>query len=297
MVDFDEWVAARGDALFRLAYLLTGNRADAGDVVHDALARALPRWSRVRESEDPDAYVWRSVVTSLTSRWQRHRRGRAPVAEVRLGPSADPDVAEQDRVWRACLALPAEQRVAIVLRHHEHRDDADIAERSGVGVGTVQTRVSHALAALRAALDDDADSRLAPALAGVAERSPHPGDLAAGARARLRRRRRTTATVVATALAVVAIPVGLTATGADRARPDRHETHDEHVPADWRAESWHDLTLWVPPSWSWGTGTDWCARDESAVTATPVVSRPDNPERDLCCAPSYCFVVHFFAPS
>ena len=44
MVDFDEWVAARGEALLRLAYVLTGNRADAEDVVQDALSRALPRW-------------------------------------------------------------------------------------------------------------------------------------------------------------------------------------------------------------------------------------------------------------
>ena len=42
VVDFDDWVAARGDALFRLAYVLTGNRADAEDVVQDALSRALP---------------------------------------------------------------------------------------------------------------------------------------------------------------------------------------------------------------------------------------------------------------
>ncbi len=36
---FDDWVAARGPALLRLAYVLTGNAADAEDVVQDALSR------------------------------------------------------------------------------------------------------------------------------------------------------------------------------------------------------------------------------------------------------------------
>src|SRR5215217_1556433 len=45
--DFDSWVAARGPALLRLAYVLTGNAADAEDVVQDALSRALPRWDRI----------------------------------------------------------------------------------------------------------------------------------------------------------------------------------------------------------------------------------------------------------
>lgn len=140
------------------------------------------------------------------------------------------------------------------------------------------------------------ETRLADSLAGVGERSPHPGDLAAGARDRLRRRRRTTATVVAAAAAVVAIPVGLTVVGAGEG-PDRRETTvSDPVPGNWRVETWHDLTLRVPPEWGWGAGTDWCAHDESADTATPVVSRPEQPARTLGCAPSWGYGVHFFEP-
>lgn len=74
MPDFDEWVAARGDSLMRLAYVLTGNRADAEDVVQDALSRALPRWERIRVVEDPDAYMRRMVINAHTSWWRRFRR-------------------------------------------------------------------------------------------------------------------------------------------------------------------------------------------------------------------------------
>ena len=81
--DFDGWVAARGPALLRLAYTLTGNTADAEDVVQEALARALPRWGRISRVDDVDAYVRRMVVNAHTSWWRRFRRRESPVAEVR----------------------------------------------------------------------------------------------------------------------------------------------------------------------------------------------------------------------
>lgn len=153
VVDFDEWVAARGDRLFRLAYVLTGNRADAEDVVQDALSRALPRWSRIVEADDPDAYVRRMVVNAHISRWRTWRRRESPVAEVRLGVTTEPDVEEHDRVWRACLALPPDQRVAVVLRYYERCDYFEIADLVGVREGTVRSRVSRGLATLRDTLD------------------------------------------------------------------------------------------------------------------------------------------------
>ena len=115
--DFDGWVAVRGPALLKLAYTLTGNRPDAEDVVQEALARALPRWERISQVEDVDAYVRRMVVNAHTSWWRRFRRRESPVGEVRdeavpggldgldhrLGPGA--------ALWRACQALPEDAQV------------------------------------------------------------------------------------------------------------------------------------------------------------------------------------------
>ena len=156
VVDFDEWVAARGDALLRFAFVLTGNRADAEDAVQDALSRALPRWDRIRQADDPDAYVRRMVVNAHTSWWRRFRRRESPVEEVRLGTSRPPDVEGHDRLWRACLALPEDQRVAVVLRYYEQREYAEIAALTGVREGSVRSRVSRGLAALREEMGDDA---------------------------------------------------------------------------------------------------------------------------------------------
>jgi len=152
--DFDAWVAARGPSLLRLAYVLTGNRSDAEDVVQDALSRALPRWSRISTVEDPDAYVRRMVLNAHTSRWRRFRRREHPVADpVTVGEVAGPGDGlqpdERRRIWLACQALPEAQRTAVVLRYYEQLEYAEIAALTGVREGSVRSRVSRALAALR----------------------------------------------------------------------------------------------------------------------------------------------------
>ena len=155
--DFDSWVAARGPALLRLAYTLTGNAADAEDVVQDALARALPRWDRIGRVEDVDAYVRRMVVNAHTSWWRRWRRRESPVEQVADGAVADDRGVEPDetrRLWLACRALPADQRTAVVLRYYEQLEYAEIAALTGVREGTVRSRVSRGLAVLRVELGE-----------------------------------------------------------------------------------------------------------------------------------------------
>src|SRR5215203_5040185 len=153
--EFDEWVAARGPGLLRLAYVLTGNRADAEDAVQDALARALPRWEHIRAVGDPDAYVRRMVVNAHTSWWRRFRRRETPVAEAFASDvPPTPGAEDRDRVWAACLALPEAQRVAVVLRYYEQLEYAEIAALTGVAQGSVRSRVSRGLAALREALGE-----------------------------------------------------------------------------------------------------------------------------------------------
>jgi RNA polymerase sigma-70 factor (sigma-E family) len=152
---FDDWVAARGPALLRLAYTLTGGASDAEDVVQDALSRALPRWDRISRVDDVDAYVRRMVVNAHTSRWRAWRRRVSPVAEVadtvvpdRSGPEPD----ERRAIWAACRALPETQRTAVVLRYYEQLEYSEIAALTGVREGSVRSRVSRGLAALRTEL-------------------------------------------------------------------------------------------------------------------------------------------------
>jgi RNA polymerase sigma-70 factor (sigma-E family) len=168
--DFAEWVAARGPGLLRLAYVLTGNAYDAEEIVQDALARALPRWSRIASVEDPDAYVRRMVINARTSWWRRFRRRETPVAvpldsvagdsgagdgDVGDGPGID--VVERERLWRACQRLPEVQRTAVVLRYYEQWEYAEIAAATGVREGSVRSRVSRGIGTLRADLGEPED--------------------------------------------------------------------------------------------------------------------------------------------
>lgn len=156
--DFDAWVASRGPALLRLAYVLTGSSADAEDAVQEALSRALPRWSRISSVDNPDAYVRRMVVNAHTSWWRKFRRREVSVAEARSSATvAPPDPGEHDRVWAACLALPEAQRTAVVLRYYEQLEYAEIAGLTGVREGSVRSRVSRGLAALREELGKGQD--------------------------------------------------------------------------------------------------------------------------------------------
>jgi RNA polymerase sigma-70 factor (sigma-E family) len=158
---FDGWVAVRGPALLRLAYTLTGNTADAEDVVQEALARALPRWGRISAVDDVDAYVRRMVVNAHTSWWRRFRRREHPVAELRDRPvpggldELDQRLGQHASLWRACQALPEPQRTAIVLRYYEQLEYAEIADLTGVREGSVRSRVSRGLAVLRTSMGDD----------------------------------------------------------------------------------------------------------------------------------------------
>jgi len=73
---FEEYVAARRTALLRTAYLLTGQHADAEDLVQMALVKAVPHWRRI--SDDPEPYVRRILAREATNRWRRRHATRAP---------------------------------------------------------------------------------------------------------------------------------------------------------------------------------------------------------------------------
>jgi DNA-directed RNA polymerase specialized sigma24 family protein len=61
---FDEFVQARAGSLFRTAYLLTGNRPDAEDVLQTSLVKLYVAWSRATAAGSLEAYARRVVVNT-----------------------------------------------------------------------------------------------------------------------------------------------------------------------------------------------------------------------------------------
>jgi RNA polymerase sigma-70 factor (sigma-E family) len=155
-MDFEDYVAARGRALERYAFVLSGDAETAQDLVQTALLRAYRHWRRVAAAEHPDAYVRRIVTTSYLD-WRRRRgSGDEPVGEV---PDADSGadladaVVRRDELRRALGTLTPQQRAVLVLRHYEGYDDAAIAAVLNCGEGTVRTHASRGAERLRRALN------------------------------------------------------------------------------------------------------------------------------------------------
>ncbi|MBV9292030.1 MAG: SigE family RNA polymerase sigma factor [Frankiales bacterium] len=149
-VPFADFVAARGQALQRTAYLLTGDWAAAEDLLQSALARAYPRWERI-ERDNPEAYLRRILVNTWSSWWRRKWRGERPTEELPESTGPDPyvDADRRDAVRQALARLPHKQRAVVVLRFHEDMTETQVAELLGISVGTVKSQTAKALGKLR----------------------------------------------------------------------------------------------------------------------------------------------------
>lgn len=151
---FEDFVAARGQALWRSAWLLVGDAALAEDLVQIALTKAWPRYARiVRQGGSFEAYVRRILITTYISWWRRRWRTEESRAELPegdrmvVGESQQADL-RQD-LLRALAGLPRRQRAVLVLRFFEDLTERETAERLGCSIGTVKTHQSRALRALR----------------------------------------------------------------------------------------------------------------------------------------------------
>ncbi len=150
--DFRSYVTGRSASLLRTAYLLTGNRADAEDLLQTALAKTYLSWDRIREREAVDGYVRRVMVNTQTSWWRRRKVDEHPtdsLPDSGCGRDATADLDLHDALWTALSQLPKRQRAMVVLRYYEDLSEAETAQVMGVSVGTVKSTTSRALAKLR----------------------------------------------------------------------------------------------------------------------------------------------------
>jgi DNA-directed RNA polymerase specialized sigma24 family protein len=95
VTDFDDFVIARGPALVRFAYLLTGNPHQAEDMVQEALARSHPHWSKVDQYQVPEAYVRKAVLRMYLSWRRRLSSTEVVVADVPESAASGADHADR----------------------------------------------------------------------------------------------------------------------------------------------------------------------------------------------------------
>jgi RNA polymerase sigma-70 factor (sigma-E family) len=151
---FEAFVREHTPTLYRTAFLLTGNRYEAEELLQDTLARLYPKWERVMAADKPIAYVQRSVGNRAVSRW------RAPDARVESrwelperwdGSDVGETVAVSRTVWQLLGTLSAKQRAALVLRYFYDLPEGDVAAALSCRPTSVRSLVSRGIAAMRTA--------------------------------------------------------------------------------------------------------------------------------------------------
>lgn len=154
--DFADFVTARGAALWRSAWLLTGDTHKAEDLVQTALAKAWPHWGRVTRDGSGEPYVRKVLYTTYVTWWRRRWNAEQPTAELpEAAPEGSPPGGGSELaglrldVAAALSRLPRGQRAVVVLRYFEDRTEIETARLLGVSVGTVKSQTARALAALR----------------------------------------------------------------------------------------------------------------------------------------------------
>ncbi len=158
---WDAFVRQHTSRVFRLAYRLTGNRADAEDITQEVFVRAL----RSSPTEPRTQAGWFHRVTTNLFVDMLRRRGRVRSTSLDERPwayesgdeSTDPATVALSEVLDADLqaaldALPEAYREAVVLYDVQGYSYAEIATIVGAKPGTVRSRIHRGRGQLRAAL-------------------------------------------------------------------------------------------------------------------------------------------------
>jgi DNA-directed RNA polymerase specialized sigma24 family protein len=128
--------------MVRLAWLMTGSRELAEDVVQDAFVQVNLRWSTI---DTPVAYLRVAVVNGTRAHARRVSRVLAVPGEP-VRPVLPPDL---DETWQLLTQLSARQREALVLRFYADLSFEQIASALQCRLGTAKSLVHRGLARLR----------------------------------------------------------------------------------------------------------------------------------------------------
>src|SRR5207253_2256580 len=157
---FASLAVAVGDRLHAVAYRILRDTDLAEDATQQAL---LNVWQDLPQLRDPacfDAWSYRLLVRAC---YAEGRRTRQWSPNLRLLPADEParaddlgSVVDRDQLERGFRRLSIDHRAVVVLHHYLDMPLEAVAETLGIPLGTVRSRLLHAMRGLRAALDADA---------------------------------------------------------------------------------------------------------------------------------------------
>jgi RNA polymerase sigma-70 factor (ECF subfamily) len=142
------------------------------DLAEDATQQALVAvWRDLPQLRDParfDAWSYRLLVRAC---YAEGRRSRAWSPNLRILPADEPSVSggldeviHRDQLETAIRRLSVDHRTVLVLHHYADIPLERVAQILEIPLGTVNSRLHHAMRAMRAALDADARPATAEAI-------------------------------------------------------------------------------------------------------------------------------------
>ena len=137
-----------------LATLLTGDRAIAEDIAHDAFLRVTGHFRDLRDPGAFGPYLRTTVVNMCRARVRRLERERILLRSQTRPEALDPDTSAEDRdqLWGVIKALPYRQRAALVLRYWEDLSEEQIGQILRCSPRAVNALLSRAKATLRSGI-------------------------------------------------------------------------------------------------------------------------------------------------
>ena len=153
-----EIMAQHLPAIYRMAWTLTGNEADAQDLAHDTMVAALTSLSTFRAESQMSTWLM-SILINRHRTWRRshaiHSRLQPKVEAARPGPADDAADPEQLAALHAALdRLDADERELIALSFYQGLDSSEIGAILQRPAGTVRSRLHDVREKLRALLSE-----------------------------------------------------------------------------------------------------------------------------------------------
>jgi len=156
-VEFTLWLRENQKAFLRAAKVICFDTQNAEDVLQEALADVFKRWSKIREHENPEAYLMRVMVSKhadMRRRWLRRQQEKETswdLAEnIRDLVDQTDDVTQRLLVQAALKSLSAAQRAVLVLIYEHGMVLREVADTLQIPMGTAASHLARGKAAVAA---------------------------------------------------------------------------------------------------------------------------------------------------
>jgi RNA polymerase sigma factor (sigma-70 family) len=159
-VEFTIWLRENQRSFLKVAKVICFDTQNAEDVLQEALADVFKRWSKIREHDNPEAYLMRVMVSKhadMRRKWLRKQEERETSWEfaenIREIADQTDDVTQRLLVQAALKSLSAIQRAVLVLVYEHQMVLREVAEVLQIPMGTAASHLARGKAAVAAYIE------------------------------------------------------------------------------------------------------------------------------------------------